>query len=118
MSKHDLLFGDRSVDEWIDRYELSHRDPVNRTLHALGIPMIAVSLPLFLCAPFIRGFWKFPTFLFGLGWVFQFAGHAFEGKPPEFFKDWRFLLVGTRWWLKKMRNGTPINRRTDEPTNR
>jgi len=29
--------------------------------------------------------------------------HAIEGKPPEFLKDWRFLLVGSRWWLAKMR---------------
>jgi uncharacterized membrane protein YGL010W len=33
----------------------------------------------------------------------QFVGHYFEGKPPEFFHDWRFLLVGLRWWLAKIR---------------
>jgi hypothetical protein len=33
----------------------------------------------------------------------QFVGHAFEGKPPEFFRDWRFLFVGLRWWVAKMR---------------
>ena len=37
-----------------------------------------------------------------LGWALQFVGHAFEGKPPEFFKDWRFLFVGFRWWLLKI----------------
>ena len=26
-----------------------------------------------------------------------------EGKPPELMKDWRFLFVGVRWWLAKMR---------------
>jgi hypothetical protein len=26
-----------------------------------------------------------------------------EGKPPEFFSDWRFLLVGARWWVAKVR---------------
>ena len=36
------------------------------------------------------------------GWAFQFVGHAIERKPPEFFKDWRFLLVGLRWWVAKM----------------
>jgi uncharacterized membrane protein YGL010W len=40
--------------------------------------------------------------LFVVGWIFQFIGHAVEGKPPEFFKDWRFLFVGLRWWLAKM----------------
>jgi hypothetical protein len=28
---------------------------------------------------------------------------AFEGKPPEFFHDWRFLFVGLRWWMAKVR---------------
>jgi uncharacterized membrane protein YGL010W len=37
-----------------------------------------------------------------VGWVFQFIGHAFEGKPPEFLKDWRFLFVGLSWWLAKL----------------
>jgi hypothetical protein len=34
---------------------------------------------------------------------FPFVGHAFEGKPPEFFRDWRFLFVGLRWWAAKVR---------------
>jgi len=61
--------------------------------------MIALSIPLLLIAPFMRGFWKIAVGLFLTGWVFQFVGHAFEGRPPEFFKDWRFLFVGLRWWL-------------------
>ena len=40
---------------------------------------------------------------FVAGWVLQFVGHAFERKPPEFLKDWRFLFVGLRWWLAKLR---------------
>ena len=40
--------------------------------------------------------------IFIAGWVLQFIGHAFEGKAPEFFKDWRFLFVGFRWWLLKI----------------
>ena len=36
-------------------------------------------------------------------WVLQFVGHYYEGKPPEFFHDWRFLLVGLRWWLAKIK---------------
>jgi uncharacterized membrane protein YGL010W len=93
------IFGDRSTDEWIARYEESHKDPVNRVFHTFGIPMIALSIPLLLIAPFMRGFWKIAVGLFLTGWVFQFVGHAFEGRPAEFFKDWRFLFVGLRWWL-------------------
>jgi hypothetical protein len=36
--------------------------------------------------------------------VLQFVGHAVEGKPPEFLKDPRFLLVGLRWWFAKIRD--------------
>ena len=53
-------------------------------------------------ALFVSGFWWLPVSLFVVGWVFQFIGHAFEGKAPEFFKDPRFLFVGLRWWFAKM----------------
>jgi len=102
MSDPHHILGDTPMQEWIDRYGQSHKHPVNRTFHMLGIPMIAISLPLFLVAPLFRGFWKIPLSLFTVGWIFQFAGHAVEGKPPEFFKDWRFLLVGVRWWWHKI----------------
>ena len=36
------IFGDRSTDDWIARYEESHKDPVNRVFHTFGIPMIAL----------------------------------------------------------------------------
>jgi uncharacterized membrane protein YGL010W len=98
---HPVL-GERPLEEWIGRYEQSHQHPMNRTFHMFGIPMIVVSLPLFLLAPVIRRFWKIALFFFTIGWILQFAGHAIEGKPPEFFKDWRFLFVGTRWWLSKI----------------
>ena len=65
--------------------------------------MIALSIPLFVVALFVEGFWKIPAVLFTVGWIFQFVGHAFEGKPPEFFKDPRFLFVGLRWWFAKVR---------------
>ena len=97
-----MLHG-RSWDQWVAQYGGSHQHPVNRFCHTLGIPLIALSLPLFLVALFIDGLWLVPAMLFVLGWVLQFAGHAVEGKPPEFFHDWRFLFVGLRWWVAKMR---------------
>ena len=60
-------------------------------------------MALFVVAIFVPGLWKVALAGFVLGWVLQFVGHAVEGKPPEFFKDWRFLLVGARWWLAKIR---------------
>ena len=95
--------GGRPMEEWIARYATSHEHPVNRVCHTIGIPLIALSLPLFVVAVFVAGFWPVPTAMFALGWIFQFVGHAFEGKPPEFFSDWRFLLVGLRWWVAKLR---------------
>ena len=97
------MLGGKSWDEWIAEYSKSHQNRINQITHKIGIPMIAVSLPLFLIALFVRGFWIVPTALFVIGWIFQFIGHAFEGKPPEFFKDWRFLFVGLRWWFAKIR---------------
>lgn len=97
------MLGNRTNEQWIAQYSTSHQHPVNRFCHTIGIPMIVLALVLFVVAIFVRGFWPVPVALFVVGWIFQFVGHAFEGKPPEFFKDWRFLLVGTRWWLAKMR---------------
>ena len=94
--------GNRTWNEWIAQYSQSHQNPVNRFCHTLGIPMIVVALlaiPWLLVEP---RRWIWPTTLFATGWILQFIGHAFEGKPPEFFSDWRFLFVGFRWWLAKV----------------
>jgi uncharacterized membrane protein YGL010W len=98
-----MALGGRSWDDWIAQYTTSHQHPINRVCHTVGIPLIALSIPLFGVALLVPGFWKIPVALFVVGWVFQFVGHAFEGKPPEFFKDWRFLFVGLRWWVAKPR---------------
>jgi uncharacterized membrane protein YGL010W len=97
-----MLLGQRPMSEWIRQYAESHQHPVNRWLHTLGIPMIVVSLVLAAAALIWPGLWLAAGALFAAGWAFQFVGHAVEGKPPEFFKDWRFLLVGLRWWLAKL----------------
>ena len=96
------MMGGRSWDDWIEEYAEAHQHPINKLTHAFGIPMIAVAILLAPTTLFVPGFWTVPLMLFVFGWVLQFVGHYFEGKPPEFFKDWRFLLVGLRWWLKKV----------------
>jgi uncharacterized membrane protein YGL010W len=97
------MLGGRSWEDWIAQYGQSHQHPVNRLCHTLGIPLIVVSLPLFLVVLLVPRFWPVPVSLFIVGWIFQFVGHAFERKPPEFFQDWRFLFVGLRWWVAKVR---------------
>ena len=96
------MLGGQSWDDWVAQYSRSHQHPVNRACHTLGIPLIALSLPLFAVAIAFPRIWAVPVGLFVLGWIFQFVGHAVEGKPPEFFHDWRFLLVGLRWWIAKI----------------
>lgn len=90
-------WGDR-----VSQYEKSHQHPVNRQCHLVGIPLIALAIPLVMVIPFIPDFWPVPLIMFITGWIFQFAGHWFEGKSPEFFHDWRYLLVGLCWWITKI----------------
>ncbi len=97
------MLGSKPMHQWVAEYAASHQHPVNRFCHTVGIPLIAVSIPLFLVELFRPGFWIIPLGMFIVGWVFQFVGHWVEGKPPEFFRDWRFLFVGLRWWMAKIR---------------
>jgi uncharacterized membrane protein YGL010W len=85
-----------SSKSFLDRYREAQRPPVNRALHAVGIPLIVMSLP----AALFHG--RATLVLFATGWVLQFVGHAFEKKAPAFFSDPRFLVVGVQWWLEKL----------------
>jgi uncharacterized membrane protein YGL010W len=97
------MLAGRSWESWISHYAQSHQHPVNRRLHMIGIPLIAASLPLFVLSAFVARLRRTALSMFAIGWIFQFAGHAVEGKPPEFLRDWRFLFVGLRWWVAKVR---------------
>ena len=97
------MLAGRSWDSWIEEYSGSHQHPLNRLTHTFGIPMIMVSLPMMLAGIFWRPVLWYGIALFVVGWGLQFLGHAIEGKPPEFLSDWRFLLVGSRWWAAKVR---------------
>jgi len=97
------MLGQKPWDVWIAQYAESHQHPLNRMTHLFGIPMILVSLPVLLAAIVWHRLVWVGLGLFVAGWALQFLGHALEGKPPEFFHDWRFLLVGSRWWVAKVR---------------
>ena len=79
-------------ESFIENYKAKHRHPLNKLTHTAGIPMIVISLPLFLFN------WRWALFLFLFGWALQFIGHAIEGNQPAFFKNPMYLLVGP-WWL-------------------
>jgi len=96
------MLGNRTNEQWIAQYSSSHQNRVNRLCHTLGIPTIVLSILLFLVSILVHRLWPYALALFLLGWILQFIGHAFEGKPPEFFSDWRFLFVGVRWWWAKI----------------
>ncbi len=93
----------RSRQSWIDEYSQAHQHPVNRACHTFGIPLVALSIICAILSFIWSSLWSLTALLFVLGWILQFVGHAFEGKPPEFFKDWRFLFVGLQWWWAKLR---------------
>jgi uncharacterized membrane protein YGL010W len=97
------MLGNRPMSDWIARYAQSHQNHINRVCHTIGIPLIALSVVGFIASPLVHGLWKVALGTFVVGWIFQFIGHAFEGKPPKFLHDWRFLLVGLRWWAAKIR---------------
>jgi uncharacterized membrane protein YGL010W len=72
-------------------------------LYTVVIPLIVISLAAGVVSIVVPDLRWIALWLFVGGWALQFVGHAVEGKPPEFFHDWRFLLVGLRWWVAKMR---------------
>jgi uncharacterized membrane protein YGL010W len=41
--------------------------------------------------------WPYAVGAFVVGWVFQFVGHAYEGKSPAFLTNLLHLLVGPLW---------------------
>ncbi len=86
--------------DFLSNYKTKHQHPMNRLTHSIGIPMIVVSLPLFIFN------WRLALTMFALGWILQFVGHAIEGNQPAFFKNPIYLLVGPLWLLR--RAGTAI----------
>lgn len=97
-----MYFG-RTWDDWIEEYHQSHQDKRNQLCHLIGIPLVVVSIILLLVGIFLKPILAWGIGLFVIGWFFQFLGHYFESKPPEFLRDWRFLFVGLRWWLQVVR---------------
>lgn len=75
-------------------YEQNHQSLACKVSHAIGIPLILLSVPLLLVS------WRRALQSFLLGWALQFAGHAAEGKRPKFFEGAEYLLAGVVWWVQ------------------
>ena len=86
-----------TIDEYMARYDLEHKNAWNKILHGVGIPMIVAGLVLILI--------RFPIGLglFIIGWVLLFAGHRIEGNNPAFFQGPIYFLVGPVWVAKEIK---------------
>jgi hypothetical protein len=87
----------------IDFYSETHKDPMNRKLHIVGIPFIAGGAAgLILFAPF-RPLWIVSAGAFVGGWVLNFIGHGrFEKNKPAFADDPLSFLAGPAWDLMQI----------------
>jgi uncharacterized membrane protein YGL010W len=65
---------------------------VNRAAVLLAIAGLIV---LSFVAYFVT--WPIAVAAFVVGWIFQFVGHAYEGKSPAFLTNLLHLLVGPLW---------------------
>jgi hypothetical protein len=82
------------------QYDHEHTNAWNKTLHAIGIPLIFAGIILLLMRR-----WQFGAALFILGWVFLFTGHRIEGNKPAFFQGPMYFLIGPVWVLKEIKDG-------------
>lgn len=85
-----------NLQEHLDVYERAHRHPGNQATHAIGIPLICVSLVIWVWHPV----WAIALFV--VGWIFQFIGHHFEGNSPKFFQGPIYLAIGPLWVAIKL----------------
>ena len=60
-----------------------------------AIVAIAGMVLLYLLAAYVS--WPVAIAAFVVGWIFQFVGHAYEGKAPAFLTNLAHLLVGPLW---------------------
>lgn len=96
------------MSSFMENYKEKHRHPLNKLTHAVGIPLIVVSLPLFLWD------WRWALALFVVGWILQFVGHAIEGNSPAFFSNPVYLLVGPAWVARRALSAVGLMRAPDD----
>ena len=93
-----------AAESFFENYKAKHQHPLNRVSHSIGIPLIVLSIPLFLF------YWKWALILFVVGWVLQFIGHAIEGNQPAFFRNPIYLLIGPLWLVRRLGALIGLNR--------
>ena len=82
-----------------DRYASSHQHPLNRALHAVGIPIIAGCAVAAIVGPNMT---RLPrrTALVGVavGSALLVVGHAIEGNRPAILRSRSAALDAVQWW--------------------
>lgn len=102
----DFVGGPR--ERWqaaIEFYEQTHRDPKNRMLHIVGIPIIVGGTTGLLVFPRYSPPWFVAAGAFGFGWALNILGHAvFEHNAPAFADDPLSFIAGPVWDLANLKN--------------
>jgi uncharacterized membrane protein YGL010W len=86
------------IGPYMEKYEHEHHNGWNKLLHAIGIPVIFLSLALF-----VMGMWRGGLAAFVGGWAMLFLGHKIEGNNPAFFQGPIYFLVGPLWVAKEIK---------------
>ena len=64
------------IRKFLNNYLPRHTHPLNRALHAVGVPLSFVAAP---AAAIAGAAWYWHVGAFVVGYLLQFAGHAIEG---------------------------------------
>ena len=75
--------------------EKPHDEAAGRRVMFAALVAIVALFVLYAVGAYLA--WPFAIAAFVIGWIFQFVGHAYEGKSPAFLTNLLHLLVGPLW---------------------
>jgi hypothetical protein len=78
------------MDAWVDRYEKSHQNPINRVFPTFGILHDRSFNSALSDRSAGSGFWKIPLSLFTAGWIYQVLDTSSKVSHPSFQKTGGF----------------------------
>jgi uncharacterized membrane protein YGL010W len=81
-------------------YERHHCHPANRALHAIGIPLIALSGSLLVPGQLLGWSRRTTMAAFAGGWALLLIGHAIEGNRPVILTNPRAIPAALSWWTR------------------
>ena len=91
----------KPMTEWVSEYAAGHQHAINRLMHTWGIPMIAISIPMFgLCFVEPQIFWLAAT-LFIIGGYYSLSATGLKERHPSFLRTGAFCLSGYVGGLRK-----------------